>query len=69
MLCEHFESCSPYHRLPLSDQVEELAEGNPEISQRALAAVHPLSWCASGWHWLYATHKPVLPWQQIRAGT
>ena len=52
VLREHFESGSPYYRLPLSDHLEELAEGQEALMQLPLADLHPLSWHAPrrAWH-------------------
>jgi hypothetical protein len=52
-LFEYMEAERPHLRLPLHDQVMQLAEGRPELLSLDTRDLHPTSWLAITWVPLY----------------
>eukprot|EP00899_Mesostigma_viride_P020244 jgi/Mesvir1/28220/Mv04769-RA.1 len=54
LLFQHFETASPYCRMPLADQVAQMAAAFPGLMELKSSELHPASWFAVAWYPIYS---------------
>ncbi|MCO5552336.1 hypothetical protein L7F22_005847 [Adiantum nelumboides] len=50
---EHFESCPPYTRVPVSEKIAQLAANFPELKTLRSVDLLPASWMSIAWYPIY----------------